>query len=400
MTEFHLSAYLRGLRLFLLTATFVMASSSAISSEPLATPPQIRNLRLAETENQTLFAPLDITTQRVFLPLVNTYRGLIFSQDSSHFDVRYMVGDKWVHYVLNRATVKDFRGYYAQFISGIFFDDKPIAATIPYDGGLAGLVLLKFNNASVYVPRFQGNVEFASAAGVTIRYTSLDASGAVPAGKLVVRMVFEPGNPYLQIRTEQTPTTATFALYSWTVFPVLGGKFDPKLRVVLPYDQARYYVINGQARGIHYFPRIKPWSLRMGAEGTLYSRITAGFFYSAASDARPLVNGWPMGHDYCAGLDSVPYNLDRVFDRLYLNYQEDEAGYCAGGPYDYAWQNADNAIVSVAAGQTYRTGINYWIGEDDWRGTYGLNSNSTFQFVIDKLYLGLAGLAQPKPAVH
>ncbi len=331
---------------------------------------------------------------------VMTAQGVSFSQDNpGHFHVLYLVGTKWASFLLNQMTTADARGYYEQIVSGIYFNSIPIAASRAYPGDLSGLMLLKFNTASTAVPRLSGSVESLSSAGVTIKYTNVEAAGGVDPGMLNIRLVVEPGKPYLQIRAEQTPSAYTLAHYSWNVFPFYGGVFDRRLRVVIPYDQDSYYVINGQAHGIRYFPRVKPWSLRMGAEGTPYSKITAGFFFPSLSAARVLNNpDWAMGNDYCPGQqDSVPYELDHVFDQLFLNYQEDEGGFCEPDQFPYAWQNADNAIVGVTAGQTSSTGINYWVGEDNWSGAYGQNFNTQYQFAIDRLYSGLATAAPSKP---
>jgi hypothetical protein len=328
--------------------------------------------------------------------LVMTARGIAFSQESAnHFHLQYLVGTKWASYVFNQVTQGDSRGYYEQFISGIYFGNISVASTAPYLGGVPGMILMEFNTDSFNVPRLAAVVESLSSAGVTIKYSSIEPGGGVDAGKLIVRFVVEPGKPYLQIKAEQTPSRSTLAHYSWNVFPQYEGRFNPWLRVVVPYDQTRYYVINGQALGVHYFPRIKPWSLRMGAEGTASSRITTGFFFPSPSEARPMTYaGWAMGHDYCPGLSSVPYGLDKVFDQLYVNYQEDEGNWCRGDVPSYAWQNADNTITGAPAGKTVYARIDYWVGEDDWNGSYGPNYISQYQFTIDKLYLELIKAAK------
>jgi hypothetical protein len=166
------------------------------------------------------------------------------------------------------------------------------------------------------------------------------------------------------------------------VFTAIGGAYNPNNRVVVPYDENHYYVINGQALGIHYFARTSFWGLRMGAEGTPYAHITTGFWGANSMGAR-VQNGWPMAHDYHVGLlDEAPYDLDKVYDNLYVNYQEDEGG--GGVAHGYSWQNADTidrcSLAEPPA--VHQATIYYWIGADDWNGAYGLNDSGVYQFKI------------------
>jgi hypothetical protein len=223
---------------------------------------------------------------------------------------------------------------------------------------------------------------------VALRYVTLGDHFQYPAGSVVVTMTFEASRPFLMltghvssvIPLSEDPTPCTH--FSWNVFSAIGGAYNPNSRVVVPYDESQYYVINGQALGIHYFARTSFWGLRMGAEGTPYAHITTGF-WGANSMAARVENGWPMAHDYQPDLlDEAPYDLDTVYDDLYVNYQEDEGG--LGYEYGYSWQNADtiDRCRFTERPAAYQATIYYWIGADDWNGAYGLNGSSVYQFRI------------------
>jgi hypothetical protein len=147
-------------------------------------------------------------------------------------------------------------------------------------------------------PHFAGTVTDLSPHRVVLRYVNIESTDIVGAQAAEIDFVVEAGRPYLKILQKITPSipVSKFQM-SWNVFIAFGGKYNRQNRVVIPYDERSYYVINGQALGVHYNPRVETWSLRMGAEGTPYSHITSGFFFANPQDAWLI--DWPMAHDYC-----------------------------------------------------------------------------------------------------
>ncbi|MEM4406512.1 MAG: fibronectin type III domain-containing protein [Candidatus Methanomethylicaceae archaeon] len=310
-----------------------------------------------------------------------------FAETASSYIVQYYVNGKPVRYHFHKLTAEDINGNYSQFAYHISFDNIPVTAT-PYAGGKGGLILITLANNGGFTdtPQFSAMLEsFIPGQSLVLRYISTESKNNIPAGDAEVWMIFEAHKPYLKIRVWARPLIPLGNFRSsWNVFSAIGGSYNPNSRVVIPYDENSYYVINGQALGIHYFPRKDTWSLRMGAEGTPYEHITTGFFFTHSNEARLLTNpGWAMGHDYCEGLDSVPYGLDQIFDDLYINYQEDEAGGCMENGLGYSWQNADTALRSASPDAPYESEIYYWVGEDNWTGEYGLNQESQYRFAID-----------------
>lgn len=310
-----------------------------------------------------------------------------FAETMSFYIVQYYVNGKPVRYYFNKLTAEDTEGIYSQFAPHISFDNVPVTAT-PYLGGRAGLILMTLANRGdlTDTPQFSGVIErLVPGQIVVLRYTSVESRNEVPAGDASIWMTFEANKPYLQIRVWAKPSTLLQDFRSsWNVFSAIGGQYNARSRLVIPYDEDNYYVINGQAVGIHYFPRKDTWILRMGAQGTPYEHITTGFFFARPEDAPLLANaGWAMGHDYCSNLDSVPYGLDQISDELYINYLEDEAGDCKGNGLGYSWQNADTAYRSASPDTPYESEIYYWVGEDHWSGEYGMNQESQYRFAID-----------------
>jgi hypothetical protein len=318
------------------------------------------------------------------------------AKTASSYVVQYYLNEKPVRYRFRKLTVEGQDGLYEQFASEISFNDIPVTAS-PYPGGLSGLILMYLGPGNFPTPpHFSGIVEsFVPGERLTLRYTSTESSNGIAAGDAIVWMSIEASKPYLKIRVQATPSTFMMITSSWNVFSAIGGQYNPRNRVVVPYDEKSYYVINGQALGIHYNPhQPETWSLRMGAEGTPYEHITTGFF-SSPTEMRTMAEhqamfhtpNWPMGHDYCDGSngdpqDSVPFGLDEIYD-IYLNYQEDEGGNCIPGGLGYSWQNALTAIRSARPSEPYVTELYYWVGEDNWTGEYGLNDESQYRFAID-----------------
>jgi hypothetical protein len=322
---------------------------------------------------------------------------LNFAEDNTSYWVGYRVGDKFVEYRFNKKTVQGEDGLYEQFISDIRYDNIPITAR-PYPGGLKGLILMRLGERTEppTPPTFEGVPEILDDQKVVLRYVNSEPTDMIRLGKAEIRFEFEKGKPYLKVAQYIIPSKEAFDGFyvSWNVSIAFGGQYNPRNRVVVPYDEKSYYVINGQALGIHYNPRIDTWSLRMGAEGTPYAHVTAGFFFANPADVQPAPE-WPMAHDYCDGAsgdpqDQVPYGLDQIRGQIYLNYQEDEGGSCIPGGLGYSWQNAELAPRIASPSKPYINEFYYWVGEDFWTGEYGLNYNASYQFNIkywhDKLH--------------
>jgi hypothetical protein len=327
---------------------------------------------------------------------VNPGNQLGFAETASSYIVQYYFNGKPVRYRFNKLTVEDPRGFYEQFAPEISFNDIAVTAE-PWPNGLSGLILLSIGSGNfTRIPRFSGTVEnFIADRNLTLRYRNIESGNGIDVGNIVVWISIEAGKPYLKIRLQATPSTAMPFTSSWNVFSAIGGRYNPANRVVVPYDENSYYVINGQALGIHYSPHGDTWSLRMGAEGTPYEHITTGFFSNPSemmtmAEYRAMFRtqeDWPMGHDYCDGSngdpqDSVPFGLDKIYG-IYLNYQEDEGGFCIPGGLGYSWQNPSTAIRVASPSQPYVTELYYWVGEDNWTGQYGLNDESQYRFAID-----------------
>lgn len=223
---------------------------------------------------------------------------------------------------------------------------------------------------------------------IVLHYVNIENANIFEAQAAEIDFVVEVGRPYLKILQKITPSIPGDFQTSWNVFIAFGGRYNPRNRIVIPYDEQSYYVINGQALGIRYNPRVDTWSLRMGAEGTPYSHITSGFFFADPQDAWLI--DWPMAHDYCNDpfqgdlQDTPPYGLDKIKGQIYMNYQEDEGGSCISGGLGYSWQNAETAPRPASPTQPYGSTLYYWVGEDSWVGEYGLNHNSSYQFKIKR----------------
>jgi hypothetical protein len=316
------------------------------------------------------------------------YNGFGFAESEREFFVRYDSYDKPVDYILHKFTRPGSDGLYQQFAHSMLLNGTPVSLP-PYSGGLAGLVLLSMGGGNeISPPLFEGSATWGSSEGVILRYTPVSAWSDARIDALSIDLKFSAHNPYLEIIMEATSPVLPSAdsghqayHFSWNVFATPGGSYDPKNRVVVPYDVNRYYVINGQALGVHYFARGRSWGLRMGAAGTPGANVTMGFF-SADGQTASVVNGWPMAHDYWTGGSTPPLELASVYDSLYINYQEDEAG--NGIEHGYSWQNADtvNWGEVMAASRHYRSSLYYWIGEDHFSGSYGINSDAIYQFRI------------------
>jgi hypothetical protein len=242
---------------------------------------------------------------------------LSFADNDTYYLIQYPVRLKLVQYRFNKKTIQGEDGLYEQFISDIRFDGIPITAR-PYPGGLKGLILMYLGRrGNPHPPHFAGTVTDLSPHRVVLRYVNIESTDIVGAQAAEIDFVVEAGRPYLKILQKITPSipVSKFQM-SWNVFIAFGGKYNRQNRVVIPYDERSYYVINGQALGVHYNPRVETWSLRMGAEGTPYSHITSGFFFANPQDAWLI--DWPMAHDYCNNpfkgdlQDTPPYGLDKI----------------------------------------------------------------------------------------
>jgi hypothetical protein len=331
---------------------------------------------------------------------------LSFADNDTYYLIQYPVGRKLVQYRFNKKTIQGQDGLYEQFISDIRFDGIPIT-THPYPGGLRGLILLYLEHlgrgSNPNPPHFAGTATELSPHRIVLRYVNIENTDIVEAHAAEIDFVVEAGRPYLKILQKITPTTPVSEFQtSWNVFIAFGGKYNSQNRIVIPYDERSYYVINGQALGIRYNPRVETWSLRMGAEGTPYSHITSGFFFANPQDAWLI--DWPMARDYCNNpfkgdlQDTPPYGLDKIKGQVYMNYQEDEGGSCIPGGLGYSWQNAETAPRLASPTQPYVSALYYWVGEDLWAGEYGLNHNSTYQFNIKKWHDALKHDKQQHPS--
>jgi hypothetical protein len=312
-----------------------------------------------------------------------------FSESPGSYVVQYYNGGKPVRYRFRKETAEDSEGRYEQFASEISFDGVPVTAQ-PYPGGRAGLALMGLPPVSyLELPTFDAAIrEHQPGSHVELLYWNRDDVNFFSAGSIRVAMRFEAAAPYLDLRVAATSLAPVDVTSWWHVFPAIGGSYTTSQRIVVPWSEDEYYVIDGHALGIHYFPRQDNWSLRMGVAGTPHERVTTGFFFAQNSDASPLQIGYPMGNDYCTGAsgdpqDAVQFGLDQVFDELFVNYQEDEGGYCNVGGLGYAWQNSETRPAQATPSLPYLGRVLYWVGEDDWAGSYGLNAETSYRFRID-----------------
>lgn len=83
-------------------------------------------------------------------------------------------------------------------------------------------------------------------------------------------------------------------------------------------------------------------------------------------------------NQFGSDFDEVPYGLNQITNNIYNIYQEDEAGL------RYSWMDTSGVKKILRKGDIYHYEVYFWIGEDDWRGTYGLNYDNDYRFMVDR----------------
>lgn len=259
--------------------------------------------------------------------------------------VTYPVTGGTVEYYINKIPVPSQAndGIFQQFVSMVKYNDIELTH-VPFYGGVSGLCLLSKETGWV------SEVELNCPLELVFKYTNQDYT---------VRLIFTSDRPLLRIITDFTATETLTERFNvnWIFWQCIGGVYNPQNRVVVPCGEDQYYVIDGQAEGIHYFPSNEYWSLRMGAEKTSYQNITIGFVYKDSSIVQKVTEfspkpdtwgPWAMGQDlyldtnnqFGSDFDEVPYGLNQITNNIYNIYQEDEAGL------RYSWMDTSGVTAN------------------------------------------------------
>ncbi|MCX7922466.1 MAG: hypothetical protein N3B21_10725 [Clostridia bacterium] len=314
-----------------------------------------------------------------------------FSEDAQHWIIKYDVTGGEAEYWINKVPKKAEDGKTIQILPMVKYKGVPVT-TLPYVQGAAGLV-----SPSVGILGFDwvGEIEQKDSRKIVIKYSNKLKDSSI-------KLEFSNEIPLVKIITNLLIKKDSKIYVNYVLWQAIGGKFNLKNRVIAPKGENEYYVINGQAEGIHYFPSNEYWILRMGAEGTQHENVTVGFVtkdsrYQMKLDDnihKPLTWGpWAMGQDLYLNtksgfgayldaknraFDEVPFGLDKITDNIYCVYQEDEAGL------NYSWMDYASQIEELKQGEVFHNEVYLWVGEDNWKGDYGLNNDKEYRFMIDK----------------
>lgn len=298
-------------------------------------------------------------------------------ENEASWIISYPVTGGTAEFTLNKAPVSDSQQF-LQFISMVRYNQIPLTQ-VPYWGGVCGLVLLSTDTG------WMSTVEVNNGRAFKIKYTNPNYT---------VAFSFSDDIPLVKITADyEAPEEKDFCI-NFIFWQAIGGSYNPKNRVVILRGEDTYYVINGQAEGIHYFPSDEYWSLRMGEENTPFRNITVGFVYKNDGIVQKIEGNekpiswadWAMGQDlyldtnnqYADSFDNVPYDLDKITNDIYCIYQEDEAGLF------YSWMDTAGRIETLLENDIYHYEVYFWVGEDHWTGQYGENRDSDYRFMIDR----------------
>ncbi|RLG44904.1 MAG: hypothetical protein DRN81_03310, partial [Thermoproteota archaeon] len=91
---------------------------------------------------------------------------------------------------------------------------------------------------------------------------------------------------------------------------------------------------------------------------------------------------WPpyaMAQDlYPNAFDTIPYKLDQKKDKIYYNYQEDEAGL------NYSWMSIGSPIRLLEKDKRRSFRFFLWTGTDNFYSGYGRKSVREYEFGVIK----------------
>ena len=310
------------------------------------------------------------------------------TENNEYFIVKYPVTGGIAEYWINKKAKVAEDKQSVQFISNIRFNGIDVTS-VPYIYGASGLVSTSIGRIGL---NWESHIEQNDSEKAVITFSNgkndstinLEFSEEVPMMKITTNIIMQEESQAMNM--------------NYVLWQSIGGKHNLKNRVVVPSGEDKFYVINGQANGIHYFPSNEYWVLRMGEEGTEYENITVGFMTTSEKYLSNLTGipgrfpypknwrPWAMGQDlylnannqFNSTFDEVPYDLDKITNNVYGIYQEDEAGL------GYAWCDYSTQTEHLKKGERFYNEVYFWVGEDKWHGDYGLNEDDNYRFMVDK----------------
>ncbi|MCX7922467.1 MAG: hypothetical protein N3B21_10730 [Clostridia bacterium] len=324
--------------------------------------------------------------------ILDNYK-LGFEDTADYWVIKYPVTNGIAEYWVNKAPKKADDGKSIQFISHIKYDNVPLTK-VPYVNGSSGLVAANCNYGTVnmaFENIWVGELEYKDSKKIIVKYTNSTMDS-------FITLEFSTELPLVKITSDMTVPKNLSGIsvnVSYVFWQAIGGKHNLKNRVVVPKGENEYYVINGQADGIHYLPSNEYWTLRMGEESTPYENITVGFVTKShkymtnlgAFFPKPTTWGqWAMGQDlyldtknqFGKSFDKVPFDMDKITENIYSTYQEDEANL------GYSWIDFFGQTLNLKEGEKLYNEVYLWVGKDRWQGNYGLNYDKVYRFGIDR----------------